>query len=94
MKQAELVNRFLEGDDSGEASNLEIRRLDEDRIGLVGYENMLYAEYDETEDEIIIYTDWQKTVPKVEKHIQTVAAQAGSVETGHRTVGGTPLVEV
>lgn len=64
MKQAELIDRFLEGGDSGKASNLEIQQLDEFRIGLVGYETMFYAEYDETGDEVIIYTDWQKRCRK------------------------------
>jgi hypothetical protein len=54
---------------------------------------MLYAEYDETGDGIIIYMDWQKNVSKVKKHIRKIAAQAGSVETEHRTESGTPLVE-
>jgi hypothetical protein len=67
MKQAELIDRFLEGGDSGKASNLEIQQLDESRIGLVGYETMLYAEYDETGDGIIIYTDWQKNRAESQK---------------------------
>jgi hypothetical protein len=93
MTQAELIDRFLKGEDSGKASNLEIRQLGESRIGLIGYETMLYAEYDENDEEITIYTDWQKTVPKVKKHIRTITSQAGSVEIDHQTESGTPLVE-
>jgi len=93
MRQTDLVNQFLEGVENGSASNLEVRRLDDERIGLIGYETMLYAEYDETQNEVTIYTDWQKTMPKVNKHIRKITSQAGSAEIEHQTESGLPLVE-
>ena len=93
MKQAALINRFLNCGECGRASNLEIRRLGPSRIGLVGYENMLYAAYNEGADEVVIFSDWKATTPKVKKHVLTIEAQAESVETSQRTESGTPLVD-
>lgn len=71
---------------------MEIRRLDQSQIALIGYEDMVYAKYDEMDEKVTIYPEWKKTTPKIKKHISTIEAQAGSSETEHLTEDGRPTL--
>lgn len=93
----ELVNRFLDGADSGTAFNMEITEPTGGGTAIVGYEHAVYA-YRPPDDRYkpVVFTGWSDASSSTNQHISLLTG-GDVIEVGGRAkknhVSGDPDIE-
>lgn len=83
ISQSELVERFYNGETSGNASNMSIGTTYEDGVFVIGYGHAIYA-YRPPDDRFgpVVFTGWKGASKSTNQHISLLEGKAEHTSDG------------